>query len=80
MDFAETSVSRQVRRALPASHAYVVAADKLRRAGRFRFGARRMTPEQLTRIRALLARGCFFPEARTLALTMLKIHERRNGR
>lgn len=39
-----------------------------------------MTPEQLTRIRALLARGCFFPEGRTLANLMLKIHERRNGR
>jgi len=39
-----------------------------------------VTTEQLTRIRALLARGCFFPEGRTLALTMLKIHERRNGR
>ena len=39
-----------------------------------------MTPEQANRIRALLARGCFFPEGRTLALLMLKIHERRNGR
>lgn len=43
-------------------------------------GARIVTPEQLTRIRALLTRGCFFPEGRTLALTMLKIHEQRNGR
>lgn len=39
-----------------------------------------MTPEQANRIRALLARGCFFPEAHMLALTMLKIHERRTGR
>lgn len=39
-----------------------------------------MTPEQANRIRALLAGRMLFPEARTLALTMLKIHERRNGR
>lgn len=39
-----------------------------------------MTPEQLHRLRALLARGCFLPEARELALLMLAIHERRNQR
>lgn len=39
-----------------------------------------MTPEQLHRLRALLARGLFFPEARALAVLMLKIHERRNQR
>ena len=38
-----------------------------------------MSNEQATRIRALLARGCFFPEGRTLANLMLQIHERRNG-
>lgn len=37
-----------------------------------------MTPEQLHRLRALLARGCFLPEARALALLMLKIHERKS--
>lgn len=39
-----------------------------------------MTDEQLHRLLALLARGCFLPEARALALLMLKIHERRNQR
>lgn len=39
-----------------------------------------MTPEQLARLRTLLAGRMLFPEARALALTMLKIHERRNGR
>ena len=39
-----------------------------------------MTPAQVDRLHALLARGCFLPEARALALLMLKIHERRNQR
>ena len=39
-----------------------------------------MTPEQLDRLRSLLARGCFLPEARELALLLLKIHERRTQR
>lgn len=39
-----------------------------------------MTPAQVAQLRALLARGCFLPEARELALLMLKIHERRNQR
>ena len=38
-----------------------------------------MSNEQATRIRALLAGRMLLPEARTLALTMLKIHERRIG-
>ena len=39
-----------------------------------------MTPDQANRIRALLAGRMLLPEARTLALLMLKIHERKNGR
>lgn len=39
-----------------------------------------MTPDQLNRLRSLLARGCFLPEARELALLMLAIHERRAQR
>ena len=37
-----------------------------------------MTPDSIARLRALLARGCFLPAARELALLLLKIHERRN--
>ena len=34
-------------------------------------------PDLIPRLRALLARGCFFPDARALAQLMLSIAERR---
>jgi hypothetical protein len=36
-----------------------------------------VTPAELDRLRAAMARPMFFPEARALALLMLAIHERR---
>jgi hypothetical protein len=38
-----------------------------------------MTDAQRTLLRALLARGLLFPEARELALLLLSIAQRRNG-
>jgi hypothetical protein len=39
-----------------------------------------VTTDQANALRALLARGCFLPAARDLALLMLKIHDRRTNR
>lgn len=33
-------------------------------------------PEIIARLRALLARGCFLPDARALAITLLRILSR----
>ena len=38
-----------------------------------------MTDAQRNRLRALLAKGLFFPEARELARLLLSIAQRRNG-